>query len=52
MQYLVRINQIVTQEQYDALQQVGLLPFKSVAEDSISIADIDEKIKEQLANVL
>ena len=52
MQYLVRINQIVTQEQYEALQQVGLLPFKSVAEDSISIADIDEIIKDVIVEHL
>ena len=45
MQYLVKINQIVTQEQYDALQQIGLLPFKSVAEEKISIDDLDEIIK-------
>jgi chromosomal replication initiation ATPase DnaA len=52
MQYLVRINQIVTQEQYDALQQVGLLPFKSVAEESISIEDIDEIIKDVIVDHL
>jgi len=46
MEYLVRIHQVVTQSQFEELQKIGLLPFKSVKTEQISIEDIDRLIKD------
>ena len=46
MEYLIRIHQVVTQSQFDELQKIGLLPFKSVKTEQISIEDIDRLIKD------
>lgn len=48
MEYLVRIHQIVTQEQYDQLHTIGLVPDRSLAQTNthITFDDIDRVIKD------